>query len=104
MDQGASGEDLLATMEGLGRIEVAGDAPVQVGYTIMLVVPGADAPSPPGGGPVLTRVAIRARLADLFHWYTEHRADATLVLEDGRRLALVIMSPDGDAIGQHALA
>jgi hypothetical protein len=53
---------------------------------------------------VLTRVAIRARLADLFHWYTEHRADATLVLEDGRRLALVIMSPDGDAIGQHALA
>lgn len=104
MDLRSSDEDLLATMEGLGVIDVAGDAPVQVGYTITLVVPGADAPAPPGGGPVLTRVAIRARLADLFHWYTEHRADATLVLEDGRRLALVILSPDGDAIGQHSLS
>lgn len=91
-------------MEGLGLVEVPGSLPIEVGYTLTLVVPGASQPEPPGGGPVLTRVTLRARIADLFHWYAEHPSDLVLVLEDGRRLALLVTSADGSAIGQHSLA
>ena len=98
-------DDLLAIMEGLGRIETSGhETPVEVGYTITIVAQGPGQPDPPGGGPFLTRVLLRARVADLFHWYTEHRADLTLVLDDGRRLPLIITSPDGDAIGKRMLS
>jgi hypothetical protein len=98
-------DDLLATMDGLGRIETPGlSAPVEVSYTITLVAPGAGQPVPPGGGPFLTRVLLSARVADLFHWFSEHREDLVLVLADGRRLPLIITSPDGDAIGQGMLS
>jgi hypothetical protein len=98
-------DDLLASMEGLGAVEVPGiTAPVEVGYTIQILAPGPGRPAPPDGGPFLTRVALRARVADLFHWYTEHRGDLVLVLDDGRRLPLTITSPDGDAIGQGVLS
>jgi len=98
-------DDLLATMEGLGRIETPGlSAPVEVGYTITLVARGAGQPEPPGGDPFLTRVLLSARVADLFHWFSEHREDLVLVLADGRRLPLTITSPDGDAIGQGMLS
>ena len=101
----SSRDDLLATMEGLGSVEAPGShAPVAVGYTIQLFAQAADQPPPPGGGPFVTRVALRARVADLFHWYTEHRHDLVLVLDDGRRLPLIITSPDGDAIGQGMLS
>ncbi len=98
-------DDLLATMEGLGTVEVPdGVAPVAVGYTIQVVALAPGQPDPPGGGPFLTRVTLRARVADLFHWYSEHRTDLVLVLDDRRRLPLIITSPDGDAIGQAMLA
>lgn len=98
-------DDLLATMEGLGRIETPGlETPVEVGYTITIVAQGPGQPEPPGGGPFLTRVLLSARVADLFHWFTEHREDLVLVLADGRRLPLIVTSPDGDAIGQGMLA
>jgi len=98
-------DDLLATMDGLGRIETPGlVSPVDVGYTITIVAQGPGQPDPPGGGPFVTRVLLRARLADLFHWYTEHRQDLVLVVDDGRRLPLIITSPDGDAIGQGMLS
>ena len=98
-------DDLLATMEGLGRIEIPGGiTPVDVGYTIQVLAVAAGQPDPPGGGPFLTRVVLRARVADLFHWYTEHREDLVLALDDGRRLPLIITSPDGDAVGQGMLA
>lgn len=97
-------DDLLATMDGLGRVEVPGrPRAVEVGYTIQIVAQAPGQPEPPGGGPFLTRVALRARVADLFHWYTEHRDDLVLVLDDGRRLPLVVTSPDGDAIGKGLL-
>lgn len=98
-------DDLLAIMDGLGQIETPGLlTPVPVGYTISIVAPSADRPDPPGGGPFLTRVLLRARGADLFHWFSEHRDDLVLVLDDGRRLPLIITSPDGDAIGQGMLS
>lgn len=98
-------DDLLATMEGLGRIEPPGlETPVEVGYTITIVAQGPGQPEPPGGGPFLTRVLISARVADLFHWFTDHRHDLVLVLADGRKLPLIITSPDGDAIGQGMLS
>ncbi len=92
-------------MDGLGAVEVPGvPRPVEVGYTIQVVALGPGQPEPPGGGPFLTRVQLRARVADLFHWYAEHRHDLVLVLDDGRRLPLIVTSPDGDAIGQGLLA
>jgi hypothetical protein len=92
-------------MEGLGKVEVPGALePVAVGYTIQIVALAAGQPEPPGGGPFLTRVTLRARVADLFHWYSEHREDLVLVLDDGRRLPLIVTSPDGDAIGQGMLS
>ena len=98
-------DDLLAIMDGLGRIETPGlETPVEVGYTITIVAQRPGQPDPPGGGPFFTRVLLRARVADLFHWYTEHRDDLMLVLDDGRRLPLIITSPDGDAIGQGMLS
>ena len=98
-------DDLLATMDGLGHIEAPGRAsPVEVGYTLTLLAPGPGQTLPPGGGPFLARVQLRARLADLFHWYSEHREDLVLVIDDGRRLPLIITSPDGDAIGQGMLS
>lgn len=98
-------DDLLATLEGLGRIEPPDpETPVEVGYTINIVAQGPGQPEPPGGGPFLTRVLLSARVADLFHWFTEHREDLVLVLADGRRLPLIITSPDGDAIGQGMLS
>jgi hypothetical protein len=98
-------DDLLATMEGLGSVEVPGSsAPVAVGYTIQLFAQAPGQPAPPGGGPFVTRVALRARVADLFHWYTEHRHDLVLVIDDGRRLPLTVTSPDGDAIGEGMLS
>ncbi|HTV01296.1 MAG TPA: hypothetical protein VMF13_12185 [Luteitalea sp.] len=101
----SSKDDLLATMEGLGTVEIPGSsAPVDVGYTIWLYAQAPGQPAPPGGGPFVTKVALRARVADLFHWYTEHREDLVLVIDDGRRLPLIIMSPDGDAIGQGMLS
>ena len=97
-------DDLLAIMDGLGRIETPGAIPpVDVGYTITIVAQAPGQPDPPGGGPFLTRVRLRARLADLFHWYSEHREDLALVIDDGRRLPLIITSPDGDAIGRGML-
>lgn len=98
-------DDLLATMDGLGHIETPGlETPVDVGYTLAIVAQGPGQADPPGSGPFVTRVLLRARLADLFHWYTEHRADLVLVVDDGRRLPLLITSPDGDAIGQGMLS
>lgn len=98
-------DDLLAIMDGLGRIETPGlVAPVEVGYTITIVAQGQSHFEPRGGGPFLTRVVLRARVSDLFHWYTEHRDDLVLVVDDGRRLRLVITSPDGDAIGEGMLS
>jgi hypothetical protein len=98
-------DDLLAIMEGLGRVETPGlECPVDVGYTITIIAQGPGQPEPPGGGPFVTRVRLRARVADLFHWYSEHRDDLMLVLDDGRRLPLIITSPDGDAIGQGMLS
>ena len=92
-------------MDGLGHIETPGlVTPVDVGYTITIVAQGTGQSDPPGGDPFVTRVLLRARLADLFHWYTEHRQDLVLVVDDGRRLPLVITSPDGDAIGQGMLS
>lgn len=92
-------------MDGLGRIETPGlMPPVEVGYTIRIVAQGPGQPEPPGGGPFLTRVLLRARAADLFHWYMEHRDDLELVVDDGRRLPLIIVSPDGDAIGRGMLS
>ena len=97
-------DDLLATMEGLGHIETPGlETPVEVGYTITIVAQGPGQPEPPGGGPFLTRVLLRARVADLFHWFSEHRGDLVLVLADERRLPLIITSPDGDAVGNGML-
>lgn len=97
-------DDLLATMDGLGRVQVPGrPAPVEVGYTIQIVAQGAGQPGPPGGDPFLTRVRLRARVADLFHWFTEHRDGLVLVLDDGRRLPLRVTTPDGDAIGNGPL-
>lgn len=104
MPHDRSADDVLAVMDGLGTIEVPAEQPVDVGYTITLVVPGAGQPEPPGGSPVLTRVEVRARVADLYHWYAEHRTDLVLRLEDGRRLPLIMTSPDGAALGQHGLA
>jgi hypothetical protein len=79
-------DDLMATMDGLGRVEVPGTpGPIDVGYTIQILAQAPGQPEPPGGGPFLTRVLLRARVADLFHWYTEH---------------LIITSPDGDALGR----
>ena len=101
----SSKDDLLATMEGLGTVEIPGTgAPVDVGYTIWLYAQAPGQPLPPGGGTFVTRVALRARVADLFHWYTEHREDLVLAIDDGRRLPLIITSPDGDAIGQGMLS
>lgn len=98
-------DDLLAIMDGLGRIETPGlIAPVPVAYTITIVAQAPGQPEPPGGGAFLTRVLLRARVADLFHWYTEHRDDLVLVVDDGRRLPLIVTSPDGDAIGQGMLS
>ena len=92
-------------MEGLGKVEVPGAfEPVAVGYTIQIVALAPGQPEPPGGGPFLTRVTLRARVADLFHWFSEHREDLVLVLDDGRRLPLIVTSPDGDAIGQGMLS
>lgn len=92
-------------MEGLGKVEVPGAAsPVDVGYTIQVLSLAPGQPEPPGGGPFFTRVTLRARVADLFHWFSEHRDDLVLVLDDGRRLPLVVTSPDGDAIGQGMLS
>lgn len=97
-------DDLLATMDGLGRVESPDPAvAVDVGYTITIVAQAPGQPEPPGGGPFLTRVVLRARIADLFHWFSEHRDDLVLVLDDGRRLPLLITSPDGDAIGRGLL-
>lgn len=91
----------MATMDGLGRVEVPGTpAPIDVGYTIQVLAQAPGQPEPPGGGPFLTRVVLRARVADLFHWYSEHRDDLVLVLDDGRRLPLIVTSPDGDAVGR----
>ena len=85
-------------------VEVPGRThPTEVGYTIHIVAQAAGQPDPPGGGPFLTRVTLRARVADLFHWYTEHRDDLVLVLDDGRRVPLVVTTPDGDAIGKGPL-
>ena len=98
-------DDLLAIMDGLGRVETPGlETPVEVGYTITIVAQRPGQPEPPGGGPFLTRVLLRARVSDLFHWYTHHRDDLKLVLDDGRQLPLIITSPDGDAIGQGMLS
>jgi len=98
-------DDLLAIMDGLGRVETPGlETPVEVGYTITIVAQRPGQPDPPGGGPFVTRVLLQARVADLFHWFTEHRDDLVLVLDDGRRLPLIITSPDGDAIGQGMLS
>ncbi len=97
-------DDVLATMEGIGSIVLPGpEAPVEVGYTITLVAQGPGQPEPPGGGAFHTRVLLRARVADLFHWFAEHREDLVLVLADERRLPIVVTSPDGDAIGQDML-
>lgn len=94
-------DDLLATLDGLGLVEVPGRSqPVEVGYTIRIVAQAAGQPEPPDGAPFLTRVTVRARVADLFHWYSEHRDDLVLVLDDGRRVPLVVTTPDGDAIGK----
>ncbi len=98
-------DDLLATMEGLGHIETPGlPVTVEVGYRITIVAQGPGQPEPPGGGPYQTRVLLSARLADLYHWFTEHRDDLVLVLADGRRLPIIVTSPDGDAIGTGAIS
>ena len=98
-------DDLLAIMDGLGCIETPGlETPVAVGYSITIVAQRPGQPDPPGGGPFITRVLLQARVADLFHWYTEHRDDLVLVLDDGRRLPLIVTSPDGDAIGKGMLS
>ena len=94
--------DVLAGLDGL--LLTGAVAPVAVGYTIQLFAQAPGQPPPPGGGPFVTRVALRARVADLFHWYSEHRHDLVLVIDDGRRLPLIITSPDGDAIGQGMLS
>lgn len=97
-------DDLLATIEGLGVVEVPGAATLAVGYTIRVFSPSPGQPDPPGGGPFVTRVQLHARVADLFHWYAEHRDDLVLVLDDARRLPLIILTPDGDAVGRGELA
>lgn len=97
-------DELLATLDGLGTVEGPGAVTaVDVGYTIEVYAIAATAPGPPPQGDFLTRVKLRARLSDLFHWHAEHRDDLVLVLDDGRRLPLVMLSPDGDAIGQGLL-
>ena len=98
-------DDLLAIMDGLGTVQVPGNvAPIEVGYTIKVLAQSPGQPDPPGGGPLITRVPLHARVADQFHWYSEHRRDLVLVLDDGRRLPLIVTSPDGDAIGQGRLS
>jgi hypothetical protein len=98
-------DDLLAIMDGLGRVETPGpESAVDVGYTITIVAQRPGEPAPPDGAPFVTRVLLQARVADLFHWFAEHRDDLVLVLDDGRRLPLIITSPDGDAIGQGILS
>ena len=97
-------DDVLATMAGIGRIVLPSpETPVEVGYTITLVAQGPGQPEPPGGGAFHTRVLLSARVADLFHWFAEHREGLVLELADGRRLPIVVTSPDGDAIGQDML-
>ncbi|MCC6163723.1 MAG: hypothetical protein IT182_10285 [Acidobacteria bacterium] len=98
-------DDVLATMEGIGSIVLPDpETPVEVGYRITLVAQRPGQPEPPGGGAFHTRVLLSARVADLFHWFAEHREGLILEIADGRRLPIVVTSPDGDAIGLDMLA
>jgi len=98
-----SDDDLLATMDGLGTVEVPRVPASEVAYTIRVFAPAADQVRSSDTPPFVTRVQLRARVADLFHWYTEHRTDVVLVLDDGRRVPLTLLTADGDAVGHGLL-